>query len=36
MYFLDIVGILGFCDVVIFSNHGNALILQFCSLCFQE
>ena len=35
-YFLGIVGILGFCDFVIFLSHYNTLILQSCSLCFQE
>ena len=35
-YFLGIVGILGFCDFVIFPSRRNTLILQFCSPCFQE
>ena len=35
-YFLDNVGILGFCDFVIFHYYHNTLILQSCSLCFQE
>ena len=35
-YFLGIVGILGFCDFVIFLSHCNTLILQYRSLCFQE
>ena len=35
-YFLSIVGILGFCDFVIFPIRRNTLILQYCSLCFQE
>ena len=35
-YFLGIVGLLGFCDFMIFPSHRNALILQSCSLCFQE
>ena len=36
IYFLGIVNILGFCDVVIFPSRHNTLILQSCSLCFQE
>ena len=35
-YFLGIIDILGFCDVVIFLSRHNTLILQSCSLCFQE
>ena len=35
-YFLGIVGILGFCDFMIFPSRRNTLILQSCSLCFQE
>ena len=35
-YFLGIVGILGFCDVVIFPCRRNTLILQFFFMCFQE
>ena len=35
-YFLDIVGILGFCDFMIFSNCRNTLILQSCTLCFSR
>ena len=35
-YFLDIVGIIGFCDFVIFLNRHYYLILQFCFLCFQK
>ena len=35
-YFLDIVGILEFCDFVIFPNFHNTLILQSCTLSFQE
>ena len=35
-YFIGIVGILGFCDFMIFPNRHNTLILQSCSLCFQE
>ena len=35
-YFLGIVGIIGFCDFVIFPTHRNILILQSSSLCFQE
>ena len=33
-YFLNIVGILGFCDFVIFPSRHNTLILQSYSLCF--
>ena len=35
-YFLSIMGILGFCDFVIFPSRHNTLILQFCYPCFQE
>ena len=35
-YFLNIVGILGFCGFVIFPSHHNTLILQSCTLGFQE
>ena len=35
-YFLGIMGILRFCDFVIFPNRCNTLILQSCTLCFQE
>ena len=35
-YFLDIVGIVGFYYFVTFSNRDSTLILQSCSLCFQE
>ena len=35
-YFLGIMGILGFCAFVIFPSCRNALILQSCSLCFQQ
>ena len=35
-WFFSIVGILGFCDFVIFPNRRNNLIFQFCSMCFQE
>ena len=35
-YFLGIVSILGFCNVVIFPSRRNTLILQFCFLSFQE
>ena len=36
-YFLDIVGIIGFCDFVIFPSCRNILIIQsYCSLCFKE
>ena len=35
-YFLNNVSILGFCDFVIFHYYRNILILQSCSLCFQE
>ena len=31
-----VVGILGFCDIVIFSNRRNILIQQSYSMCFQE
>ena len=34
-YFLGIVGILRFCDVVIFPSRRNTLIFQSCSMCFQ-
>ena len=34
--FLGTVGILGFCDFMIFPSRRNTLILQSCSLCFQE
>ena len=35
-YFLDIIGILVFCDFMIFPSRHNTLILQSCFLCFQE
>ena len=35
-YFLGIVGILRFCDFVIFPSRHDTLILQSCSLCLQE
>ena len=35
-YFLDIVGILGFCDFMIFYNYLNTLIFQSYTLGFQE
>ena len=35
-YFLGIVGILGFCNFVITTSRRNTMILQSCSLCFQE
>ena len=35
-YFLGILGILGACDFVILTSRRNTLILQSCSLCFQE
>ena len=35
-YFLGIVGILRFCDFVIFLSYRNTLILKSYSLCFQE
>ena len=35
-YFLSIMGILGFCDFVIFPSRHNTVILQFSYLCFQE
>ena len=35
-YFLCTLGVLGFCDFVIFPSSCNNLILQSCSLCFQE
>ena len=35
-YFLGILGIFGFSDFVIFPNRRNTLILESCSLCFQE
>ena len=36
MYFLCIVGILGFCDFFIFPSIRNTLILQSCTLCFPS
>ena len=36
MYFLSIVGILRFCDFVIFPNRHNTLILQFCFYVFKN
>ena len=35
MYFLGIVGILGFGGFVIFLSHRNTLILQSCTLFFK-
>ena len=35
-YFFDIVGNLGFCDIVTFPSRHDTLILQSCYLCFQE
>ena len=35
-YFLGIVSILGFCEFVIFPNRLNTLILQSCTVCFQN
>ena len=36
MYFLGIIGILGFSDFVIFHSRRNILKLHSCTLCFQE
>ena len=33
---LGIMGILEFCDFVIFSNHDDTLIVQSCTLCFKN
>ena len=35
-YFLGILGILEFCDFMIFPIRRNTLMLQSCSLCFEE
>ena len=34
-YFIAIVGILRFCDFMIFLSHRNTLIFQSCNLVFR-
>ena len=34
MYFLGIMGIIGFCNFIIFPSSRNTLMLKYCSICF--